>query len=336
MSFKSALMKAKQGEELCKKDIMYLLSADGREQKTLFGLADEMRYKNCGDVVHLRGIIEFSNCCRRDCYYCGLRCSNDKVERYRMEEDELIEATVGVKEIGFYTVVLQSGEDSYYSAEMLSRVIKAVKGDGSIAVTLSIGERIEKEYRLFKDAGADRFLLKHETSDEKLFKRLRRGMELKERLECLKILKRLGYEIGSGNIVGLPGQTLESIAEDILLFQKLEVDMVGIGPFIPHPDTPLGCCARGSLELTLKVLAVTRLVLPKANLPATTAIATLHQSGYELALNCGANVIMPNLTPMKFKNKYQIYPNKKGSDLEAAKLTQKILDIINSMGRKAS
>lgn len=336
MSFESVFLKAKQGEELSKEDIICLLSADEHEQKALFELADEMRYKNHGDVVHLRGIIEFSNYCKRDCHYCGLRRSNDKIERYRMEIDELIEAAAGVKKMGFRTVVLQSGEDMWYSAERLSKVISAIKRDGNTAVTLSIGERTEEEYRLLKKSGADRFLLKHETSDGELFKRLRPGTDLKTRLECLKTLKKLGYQIGSGNIIGLPGQTLGSIAEDILTFKKLNADMIGIGPFIPHPNTPLKYSNRGSLELTLKTLAVTRLVLPKANLPATTALATLHPAGYELALSCGANVIMPNLTPMKFKSRYQIYPKKAGSGLEALKLTEKILNIINSMGRKAA
>jgi len=335
MGFEYAIKKVENQKELSKEDIIHLLLASGRKQQILFDLANEIRAQNFKDVVYLRGILEFSNYCKQNCLYCGIRKDNRNIERYRMTPEEIIEYALKIKDMGINTIVLQSGEDKWYNSIKLAQIIKKIKKYcNGIVITLSIGERSKEEYALFKKAGANRFLLKHETSDEKLFEYLRPGTTLKNRLNCLKVLKELGYEIGPGNIIGLPGQTIETIAEDILLFKKLNADMVGIGPFIPHPQTPLKSHPAGSLELTLKTIAITRIVLPKANIPATTAIATLHPKGYELALNCGANVIMPNFTPLKFKQKYQIYPKKAGSDKDAYKLLEEIFKIIEKLKRR--
>ncbi|MGI9860216.1 [FeFe] hydrogenase H-cluster radical SAM maturase HydE [Moorella naiadis] len=308
--FAACLARAAAGRELNREDIITLLGAAvGAEADALYRQADNVRARVAGDEVHLRGIIEFSNYCRRRCYYCGLRADNARLRRYRLMPEDIVAVARRGAELGYGTVVLQSGEDPWYTAPVLAGVIREIKKLG-VAVTLCVGERPREEYARWREAGADRYLLKHETANEELYARLHPGMSWSARRQCLTWLKKLGYQVGSGNIIGLPGQSLADLADDLLLLRQLDVEMAGLGPFIPHPDTPLGGEPAGSVELTYRVVAVARLVIPYAHLPATTALGTLAANGRQLALTRGANVIMPNLTPAEYRPDYQIYPNK--------------------------
>lgn len=245
---------------LSKSEIVRLL-ADEQNEPALLKRADRIRKKYVGDAIHLRGLIEFSNICRNNCLYCGIRRGNGKVARYRMEEDELVETARRAAALGFKTVVMQSGEDMYYTQEKMCRIIEAIK-KFDVAVTLSIGERSYGDYKAFREAGADRYLMRIETTDKDLYHRLDPGMSWQHRYECLLMIKELGYELGSGIMVGLPGQSLESIAADLMFLRRLGVDMAGIGPFIPHPETPLAGEPGGSLHLALRTMAIMRLLLP--------------------------------------------------------------------------
>ena len=294
--------------EARKTEIIKLLKIKKKSKLTC--RANNVRVKFCGNEVHLRGIIEFSNWCLRDCLYCGLRRSNKKLTRYRMTKEEIVKCALRGAQAGVKTIVLQSGDDPWYSAETISEIIRRIKEEVDVAITLSLGERDYRDYKLWKLAGADRYLLKQETANSLLYSRLHPGQNLKKRLKILSWLKELGYQVGSGNIVGLPGQTIGDLAEDIELMKKLEVDMAGIGPFIPHPDTPLGREKPGTLDMTLKVLSVARIILNDVHLPATTAVGSIHPRGREMALEAGANVIMPNITPTKYRQLYQVYPDK--------------------------
>jgi len=296
--------------QLSKEDIIRLLQSEGKDSERLFALADATRARGVGDAVHLRGIIEFSNYCVKNCLYCGLRKDNNRLERYRMTTDEILEtARVGAG-AGVRTIVLQSGEDPFFTGDILARLIGELKDRHDTAITVSVGERTKSDYRLMRKAGADRYLLKQETADPVLFAGLRPGTTLEGRKRRLLWLKELGFLIGSGGMVGLPGQTVETLAEDILLMRDLSVEMAGIGPFIPNSDTPLAECAGGDVNMTLKMLAIARLVMPFAHLPATTALASIHTEGRQMALRCGANVVMPDITPVQYKKLYRIYPHK--------------------------
>jgi biotin synthase len=301
---------------------------------SLFQGADHMRKVYVGDEVHIRGIIEFSNHCRKDCLYCGLRKSNDHLVRYRMSLEQIFQAAQEARRLDFRTVILQSGEDPAYPVEDLLTLVKRMKRELNLAITLCIGERTFEEYKKFKDAGADRYLLKFETSSPSLFGRLKPDSTYSERFRCLEWLKELGYQVGSGNIVGLPGQTSESLAEDILLFKALDLDMIGIGPFIPHPNTPLAGTFPGDLERTLKVVALARMVTRNTHIPATTAVGTIDPGGRQKALQCGANIIMPNATPKEFRKHYQIYPNKICLDETPQNCRFCIEAMVTSLGRK--
>lgn len=335
-SFESALQRACLGKQLTIQELVTLLATEQKDElHALFRAADQTRRKYVGDEVHFRGIVEFSNYCIKNCLYCGLRRDNPKVHRYRMKPEEIIETCTAAAKAGFKTIVLQAGEDPHYSADKLADIIYRIKAEHDVAITLSLGENTPAYYRYLRDAGADRYLLKHETADPGLFAYLRPGTSLEHRLNCLKHLKRMGYQTGSGNIVGLPGQSLHNLAEDILLMRKLEIDMAGIGPFIPNEHTPLAGCPQGDLDLTLKMIAITRLMLPWINLPATTALGTIHPRGREMALKCGANVIMPNVTPESFRRHYRIYPGKENLIKGVGKL-ESLKTLVLSMGRKIS
>ncbi|MDR1327878.1 MAG: [FeFe] hydrogenase H-cluster radical SAM maturase HydE [Heliobacteriaceae bacterium] len=316
-----------------KQEIISLLKSDGAE---LFKAADEVRKKYVGDEVHLRGLIEFSNICKRDCLYCGIRSSNKNVERYRLSKEEILDFAQKAIDYGYKTLVMQSGEDGYFTAEILADIIKKIKPSTGIAITLSIGERSPDEYKMLKDAGADRFLLRIETTDEELYKQMHPHMSLEKRKQCLYDIKSAGYEVGTGCLVGLPGQTIESLANDILFFKELGADMIGIGPFIPHKDTPLADAPGGSFELALKVMAVTRLILPDINIPATTAMETLNPNGRLIALQSGANVVMPNVTEGDYRRKYELYPGKICINDTPAKCRGCISGKIHSIGRTVS
>ncbi|MFZ5651384.1 MAG: [FeFe] hydrogenase H-cluster radical SAM maturase HydE [Bacillota bacterium] len=320
-------------DSLTGEDILALLRASPGEKEHIYKRADAVRSGWVGDEVHLRGIIEFSNHCVQNCMYCGLRAGNRAVGRYRMDPGEIISAARNAAAMGLKTLVLQSGQDPYYTKEALVAIISAIKGELDVAVTLSIGMRPGSELAAFKEAGADRYLLKHETADPDLFAALRPGTVLGDRIGCLRTLKQLGYQVGSGNIIGLPGQTAEALAGDLLLLRELDVEMAGIGPFVPSPDTPLGSCPGGGLEATLTAIAITRLLLPHAHIPATTALGTMHPHGRRLALQCGANVVMPNVTPRKYRPHYSIYPNKLGYDKDPERSVKEIRSFVTGMGR---
>ncbi len=306
----ATLTKAAAGRNLSREEISALLRAEGEQAAEILRTADRVRAAHLGKEVHLRAIIEFSNYCVRNCFYCGLRRGNRLASRYRMAPEEILAAARKARDEGYRTIVLQSGEDPAYTVDTLADLIGRMKEELDVAVTLSLGDRSRDDYRRLREAGADRYLLKHETADPGLFARLRPGTNLRTRLRELRWLRELGYQVGAGNIVGLPGQTLETLVEDILLLRELGVEMAGIGPFIPHPDTPLARLPAGSLEMTLKVLAITRLLLPRAHLPATTAVAVLAADGRQRALQAGANVIMPDLTPASYRRHYGIYPGR--------------------------
>lgn len=293
---------------LSKPEICELLTDEQNEDK-LFKQADAVRKQNVGDEVHLRGLIEFSNICRNNCLYCGIRKGNAKVCRYRMSSEELIETARKAADMGFKTIVMQSGEDIYFNTERMCGIIEQIK-KFDVAVTLSIGERSYAEYKAFREAGADRYLMRIETTDKKLYRKLDPNMSWQRRYECLLILRELGYELGSGIMVGLPEQSISSIADDLIFLKDLRIDMAGIGPFIPHPDTPLAKCSGNNLHLSLRTMAIMRLMMPDINIPATTAMESLHPQGRLMALQSGANVVMPNVTESEYRKLYELYPGK--------------------------
>ena len=293
---------------LDKPQIIKLLQ-DDKQQDALLKKADAVRHQYVGDEVHLRGLIEFSNICRNNCLYCGIRRGNSLVKRYHMTEEELIDTARKAANIGFKTIVMQSGEDMYYTQDKMCRIIEAIK-KFDVAVTLSIGERTYEEYKAFREAGADRYLMRIETTDKKLYHKLDPQMSWQHRYDCLMMIKELGYELGSGIMVGLPEQSIESIADDLLFLKKIGIDMAGIGPFIPHPQTPLANETGGTLDLALRTMAVMRLIMPDINIPATTAMESLHPQGRIMALKAGANVVMPNVTEGEYRKLYELYPGK--------------------------
>jgi biotin synthase len=306
------LSKAEQRSDLNKSDLVSLLSIEEPDQlQRLFDLADLIRRENVGDEIHLRGLVEFSNYCRKNCFYCGLRRSNCLLSRYRMEMDEILDTVQLAEALGYKTAVLQSGEDSYYTLERMLWLVKQIKQRHKLAITLSIGELPRHYYEQLFEAGADRYLLRFETSNPELYKRLHPDSRYEHRMAVLKWLKEIGYEVGSGVMIGLPGQTLEDLADDILAFKNLDLDMIGVGPYIAHPDTPIAGEQSGTVDMTLKVVALTRIVTKDTNIPATTALATLRpEDGREMALEAGANVLMPNVTPVKYRAMYELYPDK--------------------------
>ncbi|HEX7372023.1 MAG TPA: [FeFe] hydrogenase H-cluster radical SAM maturase HydE [Thermodesulfobacteriota bacterium] len=309
--FLKILQAGERGEGLSSEDLDFLLSAEDQEEDgALFQTAERVRQEKVGNEVHLRGIVEFSNICVQNCMYCGLRRDNRRLRRYRMTPGEILGCARDAMERGLKTVVLQSGEDPWFTQDRLSGLIRRIKEETDLAITLSVGERPAEDYRAWKRAGADRYLLKQETASPALFARLRPGRTLTERLDSLRALKELGYEVGSGNMVGLPGQTAKDLVSDIQLFKELDFDMIGIGPFIPHPSTPLAESPPGDLHRSVKILAVTRIVTGNTHLPATTASGVLDPQGRKKALLAGANVIMPDITPRKYRQHYDIYPGK--------------------------
>jgi biotin synthase len=286
-----------------------------------------------GEGVITRGIVEFSSACDNTCAYCGLRRGNGALQRYTLSVEEILEAAREIHALGIKTVILQSGEDKRLDAEWFSYVIKAIKKRYDMAVTLSVGEKARKEYAMWKKSGADRYLLKIETTDRALYSELHPGMDFDKRVECLDVLSGLGYQVGSGNIIGLKGQSVASIADDILFFKSRGFDMLGIGPFLPHGDTPLGGESAGDTELTLKALAVTRIVMEKAHLPATTALGFTRNESRIKGLSAGANVIMLNFTPERVRGLYDIYPGKNMKLLPPADVLRKIEEAMAGTGR---
>lgn len=317
-----------------KSEIVEILEGHSQDEK-LFSLADKVRKDNVGDEVHLRGLIEFSNICRCSCKYCGLRLQNNTVERYRISKEEILTCVKNALALGYKTVVLQSGEDAYYTTDNMVEIIKEIK-TFDVALTLSIGERSYDDYKAFRDAGADRYLIRIETTDRNLYNKMHPNMSFDNRLRCLRDLKDLGYEVGTGCLVGLPEQTIPSLADDILFFKEINADMVGIGPFIPHPLTPLKDAPSGNFLLALKVMALTRIMLKDINIPATTAMETLNPNGRLIALQSGANVVMPNITTTEYRKKYEIYPDKICINESPTKCRFCIENKIKSIGRTIS
>ena len=265
-----------------------------------------------GDTVFTRGLIEISNICKNDCYYCGIRKSNRACDRYRLTEEQIISCADEGYGLGFRTFVLQGGEDPYYTDEVLIRIIKSIKEHHpDCAVTLSMGERSYESYKALHEAGADRYLLRHETADKEHYQSLHpKEMSFDNRMRCLKELREIGYQVGCGFMVGSPGQTTEHLAKDLKFIEEFKPDMCGIGPFIPHKDTPFRNRPAGTLELTCYLLSIIRLIHPPVLLPATTALGTIHPLGREMGIQAGANVVMPNLSPVTVRDKYMLYDNK--------------------------
>jgi biotin synthase len=322
-----------------------LKETDPRRLEELYRRADDVRRRNVGDEVHLRGLVEISNHCSRRCHYCGLRADNAQLPRYRMTEQEILACAEQAVEFGYGTVVLQAGEDYGLTREFIAGVVERIKARTPLAVTLSLGERPDDDLVAWRNAGADRYLLRFETSNRKLYDRIHPplGEKTSDRFAILRRLGELGYEVGSGVMVGIPGQTYEDLAADVERFRELNLDMIGIGPFLPHPDTPLGAPgekefpgqAPATEEMTYKMVAVTRLVCPLANIPSTTALATLNlASGRELGLTRGANIVMPNLTPTPYRSLYEIYPAKACVRESAEKCHACLRARIESIGRR--
>lgn len=322
------LKKAINTHTLSKDEIINLLEADGSE---LYKAADYVRKIYVGDGVHLRGLIEFSNICSKTCKYCGIRGANLSISRYRLSVEDILKDVKQGVESGFKTIVLQSGEDAFFSKELMCEIITEIK-KFDVALTLSIGERSYDDYKAFREAGADRYLLRIETTDKGLYNNMHPNMSFENRIRCLNDLKSLGYETGTGCLIGLPGQSIKSLAEDILFFKELNADMIGVGPFLSHPNTPLKDEPCGSFDLALKVMAITRLLLPDINIPATTAMETLNPNGRVIALQSGANVFMPNITGESSKN-YEIYPNKSSINASNSDTIVKLDEMLNLIGR---
>lgn len=323
--------------ELNKSDIIHLLSLNNVNQiNSLYKKADQIRKQFCGDEVHLRGIIEFSNFCERDCLYCGLRISNDSLPRYRMTKEEILKTCDYIVKAKIKTIVLQSGEDSLITKDFITDIIKSIKKKYDVAITLSLGERNFDDYDSWLKAGADRYLLKHETANEKLYFALHKKQKLNERIKHIEYLKKIGFQVGTGNIIGLPGQTIADIADDILLCKELISDMASFSPFIPSNNTPLSKISKANVELTLKTMAVARIVLKDAHIPSTTALGSLVENGREKGLQVGANVVMPNYTPNPYRQHYKIYEGKICINDNPLAYTDCLQLKIESLGRKVS
>lgn len=305
--------KLKENRDLSDADFLALLTTDEEEvRQHLFECADNVRRENYGTDVYVRGLIEFSNYCKNNCYYCGIRKGNQKVMRYRLTEDEILECCKEGYALGFRTFVLQSGEDPYFTDERMISIVSNIRRNyPDCAITLSIGEKEHDSYQAFFDAGADRYLLRHETATKSHYESLHpEEMSFEHRLKCLQDLKEIGYQVGAGFMVGSPYQKTKYLINDIRFLQKLQPDMIGIGPFLTHGDTPFSNQPNGSLEYTLRMLSILRLCFPYVLLPATTALGTIHPLGREMGLACGANVVMPNLSPGRVRKLYELYDNK--------------------------
>jgi biotin synthase len=301
---------------------------EGADDRWLFSQADEVRKASFGNRVYLRGVVEFSNYCTRNCLYCGLRKSNRTITRYRLEIDQILLAASLVSEMEIGTVVLQSGDDPWYGKEYVGKIVREIKSLHDVAVTLSLGDRSDEEYRYWKDCGANRYLLKIETFDKGLHEKLRPEQTLERRLDRLDSLKKLGYEVGSGTIIGLPGMDTKLLAKDISALAQLELDMVAVGPFVPHPGSPLSNEPAGSLLLSYRALAILRLLNPWANIPATSSLAALVENGKATALRSGANVVMPSITPEGVRASYNIYPGKNTTFLHAREEVEAVKSLI--------
>ena len=312
MNNKNIIQKLYDTNNASREELLYLLeNIDEESKKFLIEMAYKTRLKYFGNTVYVRGLIEISSFCKKDCLYCGLRRSNKNAERYRLDKEDILECARRGNELGYKTIVLQGGEDAFYTDEKMVDIIQAIKAEfPDNALTLSIGERSYESYKKLYEAGADRFLLRHESATKSLYESIHNTESFEERRRCLRDLKEIGFQAGAGFMVELPNQTNENLVDDLRYVKDLEPAMCGIGPFIPHKDTPLRDCEAGTTEKTVILLAITRLLLPKVLLPATTALASINTNGRNEGLRAGANVIMPNLSPMSVRKKYSLYNNK--------------------------
>ncbi|MBP0972668.1 MAG: [FeFe] hydrogenase H-cluster radical SAM maturase HydE [Oscillospiraceae bacterium] len=326
-------------EKLCKEqnltddEFRTLLETD-RYDDALREAADAVRREHYGTDVYLRGLIEFTNFCKNDCLYCGIRRSNKCASRYRLTEEDIMACCKEGYGLGYRTFVLQGGEDPYFTDERVCQIVREIRTRyPDCAITLSIGEKSRESYQAFFDAGANRYLLRHETADPTLYSRLHPAeLSLENRIRCLYDLKDIGYQVGAGMMVGCPGQTTDHLIRDLRFLQELKPDMIGIGPFIPHKDTPFKDEQRGDLYLVLRLLGILRLMFPWVLLPATTALGTIHPQGRELGLKMGANVIMPNLSPVSVRKKYMLYDDKICTGEESAQCVDCLERRVTSVG----
>ena len=311
MSIEALVQALANNRDLTDAEFRRLLETDAADA-ALFAAADAVRRERYGIDVYLRGLIEFTNYCRNDCYYCGIRRGNAAAKRYRLSEEEILDCCREGYSLGYRTFVLQGGEDPWYTDERVCSLVSAIHAAyPDCAITLSIGERPRASYEAFFASGARRFLLRHETADPAHYAKLHPAeLSLENRMRCLFDLKDIGYQVGSGFMVGSPYQTTENLVSDLRFLQRLRPDMIGIGPFITHKETPFAAFASGTLELMLRLVSILRLMFPWALIPATTALGTIHPQGRELGLKAGANVVMPNLSPVRVRRLYELYDNK--------------------------
>lgn len=350
---KKIIDKIDKKEKISYKDALILLSSfeydnnlnkkklDKKEKEEIKELKKYLREKArekadriFGKYIFMRGLVEFTNYCKNDCIYCGIRKSNKNAERYRLNKKEILECCKVGYDIGFRTFVLQGGEDNFFNIERMSNIVRAIKKEfPDCALTLSIGEKEEEYYKELKNNGANRFLLRHETSENEHYSKLHpKYMSLDNRKECLRILKRLGFQTGTGIMVGSPFQKLENIASDLIFMQEIKPEMIGIGPFLPHKDTPFANEKIGEMGLTLILISILRLIFPLSLIPATTALGTIKEGGRELGILHGANVVMPNLSPMNVRKKYLLYNNKISTGTESAEGVELLKKSIDKIG----
>ncbi|WP_242852390.1 [FeFe] hydrogenase H-cluster radical SAM maturase HydE [Clostridium baratii] len=317
---KNIIDKLYEEHNATREELLYILdNITDEECEYLREKANDIRMQNYGNKVYMRGLIEFTNYCKRDCMYCGIRKSNKNADRYRLTFDEIIQCTDIGDKLGYKTYVLQGGEDAYFTDERMIEIIKEIKKrHPNNAITLSLGERSYESYKKLFEAGADRYLLRHETATKELYQKLHPGASYDERMECLRNLKEIGYQVGAGFMVGLPGQTNEDLVNDLMFVKEFEPDMCGIGPFIPQSETPLGNEKGGTLDQTVILLSLIRLLLPHVLLPASTALGSVDPLGREKGIKAGGNVVMPNLSPTEVRDKYALYDGKICTGDEAA------------------
>lgn len=318
---KKLIEKLRENQILPKEQLLSLVKYQDKDTlEYLRENAEQVRQQHYGKDIYMRGLIEISSYCKNDCYYCGLRRSNKNADRYRLTKEQILDCCKQGYDLGFRTFVLQGGEDMYFTDEIVTDIVKSIKSlYPQCAVTLSLGERSKESYQAFYNAGADRYLLRHETANSCHYSKLHPAdLTLENRKNCLYNLKEIGFQTGCGFMVGSPYQTDENFVEDLLFIKELNPHMVGIGPFISHKDTPFKDMKNGTLEQTLKMLAIVRLMLPKVLLPSTTALGTINPQGREMGILWGANVVMPNLSPTDVRKKYMLYDNKISTGDEAA------------------
>lgn len=334
MDIHAILEKNDCGEALSFDDILVLLQCRHDDVHELYAHADQIRHEYMGDAIYLRGIIEFSNYCVKDCAYCGIQKSHSALQRYRMSVDEIIGVCKRLETFGQTTVVLQSGEDPFYTKEKMGALISAIKTETRLAVTLSVGERDAETYAYWQSQGMDRYLLRFETAQPHLFKACHGENTFATRVSCLHALRQLGVQTGSGFLIGIPGETIEDLACDIMYATDLDLDMIGVGPFIPHAETPFGAYTNPFYdEIFYKVIAILRLLNKDAHIPSTTAFDAIDPNGRNLLLERGANVFMPNATPKKYRDKYVLYPGKPCVDEDGDECAMCVMRRINALGR---